>query len=81
MFNEKDISWLKKEISGQIRDFCEQCRQPKSEVLLDQEVSRLANEIISETRARDQIKSLKEHYGSDLNGKKILEIGRIIIKI
>jgi len=30
---------------------------------------------LSEVRARDQIKSLKEHYGSDLKGKKLLEIG------
>ena len=75
MFNEKDISWLKKEISEQIRGFCEQCREPKSGVLLEQEVSRLTDEIISEARARDQIKSLKEHYGSDLNGKKFWRLG------
>ncbi|SVD12684.1 uncharacterized protein METZ01_LOCUS365538, partial [marine metagenome] len=32
-------------------------------------------EVLSEIRARDQIKSLKEYYGSDLKGKKFLEIG------
>ena len=75
MFNEKDISWLKKEISEQIRDFCKKCRQPKPGALLEEEVSRLTNEVLSEIRARDQIKSLKEYYGSDLKRKKVLEIG------
>ena len=75
MFNEKDISWLKKEISEQIRDFCKKCRQPKPGTLLEEEVSRLASEVLSEIRARDQIKSLKEYYGSDLKRKKVLEIG------
>ena len=75
MFNKKDIPSLKKDISEQIREFCEKCRQPKSGVLLEQEVSRFTDEVLSEVRARDQIKSLKEYYGSDLKGKKILEIG------
>ena len=75
MFNEKDISWLKKEISEQIRGFCKKCRQPKPGALLEEEVSRLTSEVLSEIRARDQIKSLKEYYGSDLKRKKVLEIG------
>ena len=75
MFNKKDIPSLKKDISEQIREFCEKCRQPKSGVLLEQEVSRFTDEVLSEIRVHDQIKSLKEYYGSDLKGKKILEIG------
>ncbi len=70
MFNKKDIPSLKKDISEQIREFCEKCRQPKPGVLLEQEVSRFTDEVLSEVRARDQIKSLKEYYGSDLKGKK-----------
>ena len=75
MFNKKDIPSLKKDISEQIREFCEKCRQPKSELLLEREVSRFTDEVLSEVRARDQIKSLKEYYGSDLKEKRILEIG------
>ena len=47
MFNEKDISWLKKEISEQIRDFCKKWRQPKPGALLEDEVSRFAYEVLS----------------------------------
>ena len=75
MFKKKDLPWLKEEISCQIEDFCRKCRQPKSETLLEQETSRLADEVLSEIRVRDQIKSLKEYYGSELKGKKLLEIG------
>ena len=58
MFNKRDIPYLKKEISEQIRGFCKKCRQPKPGALLEEEVSRLTNEVLSEIRARDQIKSL-----------------------
>ena len=75
MFNKRDIPYLRKEISEQVRDFCKKCRQPKPGALLEERVSRFTTEILSEIRARDQIKSLKEYCGSDLKGKKVLEIG------
>jgi len=75
MFNKRDIPYLRKEISEQVRDFCKKCRQPKPGALLEERVSKFTAEILSEIRVRDQIKSLKSYCGSDLKGKKVLEVG------
>ncbi|MDP6476739.1 MAG: class I SAM-dependent methyltransferase [Nitrospinaceae bacterium] len=69
------MPWLEKQVSCQALDFCKKRRQPKSGALLEQEISRYADEILSEVRVRNQIKLLKECYDADLKEKKVLEIG------
>ena len=75
MLRKKDIPWIKKQVHSQVEDFYRKCRPSKSESLLAQEISFFTDEVLSEVRARDQIKLLKESCGESLKGKKLLEIG------